>query len=175
MARPTKLTPELQETILRYLRHGSYVETASAAAGINKSTFYDWLRRASRERARLRQPGSRECAAEVPFLEFSNAVEKAQAIAEIRDLEIIALAAQPEMMEDPANPGHMIPRPGGKLGDWHASAWRLERKFPGRYGRRKAVGFVEGGIGDGDRDTAKAARERLESYLAGVAARRGRE
>lgn len=48
--------------------------------------------------------------------EFSRAVEKAMADAETRDVALIAKAAAE--------------------GVWQASAWRLERKYPSRWGRR---------------------------------------
>jgi len=80
------------------------------------------------------------------------------------------MAAQPEV------DAQGRPVPGGRLGDWHESAWRLERKFPQRYGRREAVTFdPTGGDGAGDLDTAKAARDRLASYVARVAASGGQE
>jgi transposase len=51
-----------------------------------------------------------------PYREFAEQVRKALADAEVRDLAIISKAA-------------------GE-GQWQAAAWRLERKFPERYGRR---------------------------------------
>jgi hypothetical protein len=51
--------------------------------------------------------------------EFSDAVEKALAESEVRDVAVISIAAA--------------------QGDWRASAWRLERKFPDKYGRRQRV------------------------------------
>jgi len=100
--RPTDLTPELQEKIVQAIKAGNYIETASAYAGINKTTLYDWLKRGSKETDGI-------------YVEFSNAVEKALADAEVRDVAIIAKAADTY---------------------WQASAWRLERKFPKRWGRK---------------------------------------
>lgn len=115
--RPTKLTPEIQKTIMDALRRGSYMETAAAYAGISKNTLYDWLRRGAREKQRLANNSrARMLKDERPFVEFSDAIKKAQAEAELRDLEIIRKAAEE--------------------GEWQASAWRLERKFPDKFGRR---------------------------------------
>ena len=100
MARKSKLTPETQDKILKYLRLGTYVETAAAAAGISRDTFYDWLKRGAK--------------GEKPYRAFSDAVDKALAEAEARDVAIIMKAAE-----------HT----------WQAAAWRLERRFPDRYGR----------------------------------------
>ncbi|MFS8631315.1 MAG: hypothetical protein LOD92_09215, partial [Bacillales bacterium] len=86
------------------IRMGAYIETAAAYAGINKSTLYDWMRRGARAKSGK-------------YKEFSNAIEKALAESEMRDLAVIAKASQE---------------------NWQAAAWRLERKFPDRWGRRKA-------------------------------------
>lgn len=102
--RPEKLTPELQQKIVDAIRMGAYIETASAYAGINKSTLYDWMKRGARAKSGK-------------YKEFSNAIEKALAESEMRDLAVIAKASQE---------------------NWQAAAWRLERKFPDRWGRRKA-------------------------------------
>ncbi|MCS1351159.1 hypothetical protein [Mechercharimyces sp. CAU 1602] len=103
MARPTKLTPDVQQKILDAIRLGNYLETAAAYAGISKSTLYDWLRRGEREKSGR-------------YKEFSDAVEKHLAEVEVRDLAVITRAAQE---------------------NWRAAAWRLERKFPDRWGYRK--------------------------------------
>lgn len=57
----------------------------------------------------------RGAAAESPYDAFAAAVEEAQAMAEMRDLALIGKAAESE---------------------WTAAAWRLERKYPDKYGRR---------------------------------------
>lgn len=49
------------------------------------------------------------------YHEFAEQVDQALATAEVRDLALIGKAAETE---------------------WTAAAWRLERKFPGKYGRR---------------------------------------
>ncbi|SIS88550.1 hypothetical protein [Alicyclobacillus vulcanalis] len=100
--RPTKLTPELQKKICDAIRAGAYIETAAAYAGVNKTTLYDWLRRGARSKSGI-------------YREFSDAIEKALAEAEMRDLLIIGKAAEE---------------------NWQAAAWRLERKFPERWGRK---------------------------------------
>ena len=43
--RPTKLTPELREEIVELLKAGNYIKTACAVVGINKTTFYQWLKK----------------------------------------------------------------------------------------------------------------------------------
>lgn len=114
--RPTKLTPELQERVAAHVAAGAYVETAVAACGISKTSFYEWLRRGAEEN-------------EGPHREFLDAVEKAQAEAELKDLENITRAAAE--------------------GNWQASAWRLERKFPDRWARRERMRLEHTGKDDG--------------------------
>lgn len=45
MARPTKLTPEVEEKFLNAVRTGNYLEVAAAYAGIAKPTLFAWMRR----------------------------------------------------------------------------------------------------------------------------------
>lgn len=116
MGRPTKLNYKVQEKIVQAIKAGNYIETAAAYAGINKSTLYDWLRRGEREKQRVeKNPRYRIRKSEKPYVEFSDAVEKALAEAEVRDVLLISKAAEEQ---------------------WQAAAWRLERKFPDRWGRR---------------------------------------
>ena len=134
MARPTKLTPELQENVLKVIRSGNYIETACAYVGINKSTFYDWLKRGAREKDRVaKNPRARVRKDEQPFVDFSNAVEKALAHAEIRDVAIIGKAAEE---------------------NWQAAAWRLERKFPDRWGRKEKYALEHSGKDGGPIETS---------------------
>lgn len=100
-----KLTPELQNEICRVIRAGNYIETAAAYAGISKTTLYDWMRK-----GRAQKRGK--------YRDFVTAVEKALAEAEIRDVMIIAKAAEE---------------------NWQAAAWRLERKFPERWGHKTRI------------------------------------
>jgi transposase len=117
--RPTKLNDLLQKRIIELIRAGNYIETASACVGINKSTLYDWLKRGSREADRLEaNPKAKPRKEEEIYLQFSNAVEIAMAEAEARDVMIIANASK---------------------SDWKASAWRLERKYPNKWGRHEHI------------------------------------
>ena len=109
--RKSKLTPEVQDKILLHLRLGAYVETAAACAGIHKDTFYDWMKRGAR--------------GQQPYAAFAEAVNRAIAESESRDLATVLKASSKY---------------------WVAAAWRLERRFPERYGRfdrMKVEGKVE--------------------------------
>jgi transposase len=117
--RPTKLDDIVEKKIIDLIRAGNYIETASACVGINKSTLYDWLKRGAREAERLEQnPKAKPNPKEEIYMKFSNAVEIAMAEAEARDVMIIANASK---------------------ADWKASAWRLERKYPNKWGRQDHV------------------------------------
>lgn len=104
LGRPSKLTPELQSEIVLLVKGGNYIETACAMAGISRSTYYDWMEKGKQSTGSNR------------FTEFRDAVEKAKAWAEARDVAIISRHAE-------------------KV--WRAAAWLLERKYPKRWGRIK--------------------------------------
>ena len=107
------LTEELIERLANTIRGGAYVETAAAFCGISKDTFYRWLRMAeSEETTEL-------------LLKLSDAVKKAMAEAELRDLHVIDKAAQE--------------------GVWQAAAWRLERKYNDRWGRQSKIQLEHSG------------------------------
>jgi transposase len=101
-----KLTPAVLKLIVDAIGAGNYIETAAAYAGISKNTLYEWLKR-----------GRRAKKADI-YTEFVEAVEKAMADAEVRDVAQIAQASSIY---------------------WQASAWRLERKYPDRWGRKTAI------------------------------------
>ena len=49
MARPTKLTPAVQERLLEAVAAGSYLEEAAAYAGITYQSFRNWMLRGQRD------------------------------------------------------------------------------------------------------------------------------
>lgn len=106
MGRPDRLEPKRAEEILGYLRAGNYVETACALAGVHPSTFYRWIERADDEKS------------DPKFREFRDAVTRARAEAEARNVALVQRAASD---------------------DWRAASWYLERSFPTKYGRRDRV------------------------------------
>lgn len=102
MGRPTKLTKEIHNTIVRHIKTGNYIETAAAAAGINKKTLYEWLKRGAQEEIGI-------------YTDFSNAVEMAMAQSEI---DMINKLKKHD------------------LSSAQSIEWRLERRFPDRWGRK---------------------------------------
>lgn len=105
------ITEDLIITIVNYIRLGSYVETAVAAAGVPKPTFYDWMKRAAEDRGIADEDLAPD---RKLYRQLSDSVEKGMADAEIRDLNVIGLAATTQ---------------------WQAAAWRLERRNRERWGR----------------------------------------
>lgn len=123
MGRPTKLTPELQAEICDAIRAGNYIEPSAMRSGIDKTTLYNWLKKAGTELQRVAsgQAKGKNCSVTArmrPYVDFLNALKKAEAEAEARDVAIIAKAAMKQ---------------------WQAAAWRLERKHYERWGRRQAI------------------------------------
>jgi transposase len=122
--RPSKLTDELQRTIVEALRAGNYRETTAAFAGIAVSTLYHWLERGEAERA---DEDDARIAAEAegheyvlpedrPFAEFSEACTRAEAEAEVH-----AVATLRKHMSQDAE------------GDWRAAVEYLRRRYTRRW------------------------------------------
>lgn len=83
MAPPLKLTPEVQDTIARMIKVGVPIEMAAEAAGIARSTFFDWLKRGEAKGTKNKR-----------FRDFRAAIEQARAEAEATLVTRIAKAAQ---------------------------------------------------------------------------------
>jgi transposase len=122
--RPTRLTPEVQETIVTVLKTGAYLETAAAFAGVSLEAVYAWMRRGKLKGRSI-------------YKDFRQAVERASAEAEVKDLLVIDAAAKGAT--DPAT-GATVRSP-----NWNAAAWRLERRHPRKWGR---FDRVEHEVGD---------------------------
>jgi predicted DNA-binding protein YlxM (UPF0122 family) len=113
--RPTKLTKELINEIAQYLRAGNYIETTAALVGVHRDSIYEWLKRGNAEIERVSKSNrARIRKREEIFVEFTDTVKKAQAQAEAMLVGLIGQAAQK---------------------NWTAAAWRLERKYPDKWGR----------------------------------------
>ena len=128
--RPSELTPEIQQKIVGAIMVNGYVETAAAFAGIHKDTFYDWLKRGAR-------------ASRGKYKEFSDAVGKAMAEAEVRMSMVVAKAANGyDVLEKKTvtgqdrdgNPIHTITESNRHEFDPRAAEWWLERARPQRWG-----------------------------------------
>ena len=130
--RPSKFTQETREKIITALRANAYIETAAAYAGIEKDTFYRWLKMGARAKSG-------------PYREFSDAIKQTMGEAEVRDLAVISKAANGY---DVVKVKRVIGPKGDILSEetvssrefsWQAAAWRLERKYPQKWGRRDHI------------------------------------
>jgi hypothetical protein len=99
-----KLTPDLQDRLIQALKAGNYIDPSCAYAGITRETFYQWLKAGQNGNAR--------------FSDFSDAVTRAMAAAEIGSVAKIKLAGE---------------------GDWRAAAWLLERRHPDRWANTQRI------------------------------------
>lgn len=145
------------EQILADLRIGNYLETASKRAGLSKDTTGRWTQigaRAWRDvhegRRRLEDLTDHETAC----LEFSRAVDRAMSESETRLLAELERASRggrvtTTVVEKRDANGQVIERSERTTTegpDLPTLRWRLERKFPDRWGRQVVeVTGAEGG------------------------------
>lgn len=156
--RPSKLDQKLVVTrngqrteitvadrIIEYLRGGAYVERACAAVDVRKGTFYGWLQIAGQARSLLVLDDNakltdhqRRC------LEFSDAVDRAEAEYEIAGLLALEQLAQGVTRETVTERWEIDSRGEERLierkvvrstGEPSVAAitWKLTRRFPERY------------------------------------------
>lgn len=115
VGRPSKLTEEMILQIEEELPHCMYIETVCEMAGIDRSTLLKWLTRGRRAVKHMVDMETDSCAkSDVLYVQFFRAHKKGMARGEIDDCKLIKLAAV--------------------QGAWQAAAWRLERRFPEKYG-----------------------------------------
>ena len=114
------LQPDLEQTLLDYIRIGTPVRVAVASAGVSNQTFYSWVNRGIAERERMKMiKDAKNNPSEVIFLEFLDKVERAKAEAITKKVAVIAKS--------------------GNDGDWRAAAWWLERQMPEEFGKTDRV------------------------------------
>ncbi|MDQ6891526.1 MAG: hypothetical protein M3167_02470 [Acidobacteriota bacterium] len=123
--RPSKLNPEVRERLVNAIRLGCPHEAAARAAGIGVSTFRSWMVRGERDRRAIYphlypdEPAPKASVALVPtrseYLDLLEAVEQAEAFAEVRLVALWSAAAAK---------------------DWRAAAALLGARYPAKYARR---------------------------------------
>lgn len=133
-----KITDQaVRDRLAQSLAAGNYREVACEYAGIGVSTFYRWMERGEADH---------EADKATPEREVWEAVKKAEADAENRNVALIARAAGD--------------------GTWQAAAWMLERKRPDRWGRRDAMKVEHSGsVGH---DISRVPDDELERIAAGL-------
>jgi hypothetical protein len=152
VGRKSDLTQTMHDRIVEFISGGNYVETAVAAAGISKTTYYNWIDRGQSERDRLKaNPDIAPDEDEAPFLAFLDAIEKAQAEAEARNVAIIQKAA---------------------FSTWQAAAWWLERTRSKKYARMEKTELTGS---DGGAVRLDVSTEALESKVSKILDKRSSE
>jgi hypothetical protein len=111
--RPSKLTESRMEKLIEALRSGAYRIDACRAVGIHYNTLLGWEKK-----------GESENSGE--YIEFLDALRKAEAEAVITNVEVVTKAAQ--------------------QGDWRAAAWFLEHKYPDKWARVEKRADQDNGI-----------------------------
>ncbi len=111
VGRPEKYDDGLGERICDFVRMGSYLETAAAAVGIDRTTLYAWLKHGN-VFIEAEDAGKPRNMKHAKYKRFVENITKAAAEAELMDLQRIDAAAD---------------------NIWQAAAWKLERKHPQRY------------------------------------------
>jgi hypothetical protein len=71
MPRPTKLTKEKQEEIIKLIKIGLYLNTVCECVNVDYATFRRWIQKGEKERSGI-------------YCEFCEAVKKAESDAELR-------------------------------------------------------------------------------------------
>lgn len=129
--RKPMITSEQLKNIDTLMKAGNYFDTSCAFCGIIRQTGQNWLLRGARLVFQYVREGRDD---EVPqtifddsdsddrkYMSFFVIVDRARAVAEVSDLSDIGKAGK-------GDPNKRI------LPDWRASAWRLERRSPKRFG-----------------------------------------
>lgn len=121
MARPSKLTPELQQKIVALVRTGNFLETACAASGIDARTLRNWV-----ERGKKNDKGNAK------YADFVSALNVADAEAEIMFVAILHQAATGFTTKVVDGKSTVVP----VSGDWKAKAFWAERRLAKRWGQK---------------------------------------
>lgn len=79
--RPSKINDEICEEIVKYIKAGNYPEVAASLAGIDRVTFYRWIKKGARAESGIHK-------------EFCNSVKKAEDYAEAAAVERIRKAGK---------------------------------------------------------------------------------
>lgn len=170
------ISQKIIQDVTSAIKAGNYMEVAAAYAGISKDTFFRWMKRGAREKRRvLNDKRLKIRQSELPYVLFSEGVRKALADAEVRDVSMIAKAAsggqvytEEKIVYDAS--GRIVEKQvvtKKTAPQWQAAAWRLERKYPKKWGRRVAIRKDEGTGEETAEEYAKKMRDEFGS-LAGI-------
>jgi hypothetical protein len=162
--------------LLDRIRLGAELQTACDSAGLSRATLHNWRLRGGRARAEAVE-GVRLKAADRRLVEFVDALERAEAEAEVNRLAIISRAAQGGAVVTKTTTkynaaGDVLERTvvtETLRPEWTAAAWWLERRKPRLYARRLEVTGAEGAPLVPADDAARALADSAREYLAAKA------
>lgn len=135
----------VEHRIVDMLTAGNYIETAAQAAGIDKVTLHEWLRTGAHAFTKISKGAlvSDLTEKERRCMVFSHSVHEAQAEAEARDvatldqlagggrkIETVTVKVDGDTTTTTTRTEVTEPNPAVLM-------WRLERRFPDRWGRRR--------------------------------------
>jgi len=130
--RTTKLTPQIQESIVRAVTAGAPYYQACLLAGVGTTTASEWL-----ERGEGRHP-TRSCTPQLAS--FAAAITHAKASDEIRRIARIDAAARGGAIIHEKTTrfpdGRVVTETQRAAPDWRADAFHLERCYSDRWGKR---------------------------------------
>jgi hypothetical protein len=145
------------QRIVEAMRIGEYVETAAALAGVDKRTVYEWLKVGAQAHDAVNRQGrtlksltqhQKDC------MEFSHAVDEAQAAARVEDVATLAelgRGGRKVITTTTKRDGvdgkvlEHVTRTETTQPDARVLMWRLERRHPDEWGRRRLeVSGVDG-------------------------------
>lgn len=169
MARPLKLDDPARrrpdgsvvtigDAITTAISLGQDFAAAAKGAGISVATLHTW--RVTGARARTQQlKGLNVTANDARLVTFLDALERAEADAELERLAIIHRATQPHQVVkvvEKVDPTRLDPKTGEPIvlerttttetrpGLWTPAAWWLERRMPAKYARRIELTGADG-------------------------------
>lgn len=113
-----RISEEIVDLIYQGVLMSETVDGAAAYAGVSRPSIWRWRKRGEAELARLEaNPDAKIRESEELYVDLCNALTHAHARKAAHDLAVISAAAD--------------------AGDWRASAWRLERRYPEKWGKRE--------------------------------------
>lgn len=138
MGRPALLTPDIHETIVRFVRGGAYFHEACAAAGIGERTGFRWVERGRASAESYEDQADDGVAPEVDddpdwvYRQFWQAISKARGEARAHAAATLYSAAVGAPAQLDAD-GHVVRDEVEP--EWRASLAYLERTDPKNWGR----------------------------------------
>ena len=132
--RRTTLTPALQERIVAAVRAGNAFGPACEAAGVSAWTGYEWVRRGR---------GDDPDRPTTPlYAAFADAVRQAETADELETIARLKRHGERRLLEDSVTVlpnGTTITVRRWSVPDVRPDMWRLERKYPNRWGRQRRL------------------------------------